>query len=144
VLSKGKTITKSGITYIVTSSSKTSPEVEVFDYTTQKKTVTIPDTITYKNVKYKVVGIGVYAFWYNTKLNKITIGKNIKYINTGAFDDCKKLKSVVIKSTKIKKVGSNAFYNTSKSLKVKVPKASYSKYKKLFKNKGNKKLKVKK
>ena len=129
---------------MVTSSLATAPEVIVYDYTKEKKTVTIPDTITYNNVKYKVVGIGSLAFWYNTKLTKITLGKNIRYIEYGAFYRCSKLKSVVVKSKNITKVGSEAFYKTNKSLKVKVPKASYSKYKKLFKNKGNKKLKVKK
>jgi hypothetical protein len=67
-------------------------------------------------------------------------------IGANAFSGDKKLTTVKLTSTKLtsKSVGKNAFKGTNKKLTIKVPKKKVSNYKKYFKNKGNKTLKVKK
>lgn len=106
------------------------------------KSFTIPNTIKYKGKKYKVTSIGEKAFYKKTKLQKLIIGKYVKTIGTKAIYGDKKLTSITVKSSKLTNVGSNALKGTSKKLKIKVPSKKVAKYKKLFKNKGNKKVKI--
>ncbi len=53
------------------------------------------------------------------------------------------LRKITVKSKTLTKIEKNAFKGTNKKLTVKVPKQKKAKYKKLFKRKGNKKLRVK-
>ena len=57
-------------------------------------------------------------------------------IGAKAFYNCKALKTVTIKSTTLKKVGSKAFTNTAKKITIKAPAKKKAAYKKLLKNKG--------
>lgn len=76
-------------------------------------------------------------------MTKITLGKGVTQIGGSAFKNCKKLKTIVIQSTKLKKVGKNTLKGIKPTAKIKVPAKKLSKYKKLFKNKGQgKKLKI--
>ena len=93
---------------------------------------TIPDAIKVNGISYKVVEIKDYAFFSSKKLRKVTIGANVKTIGSGAFAYCDKLTSVVIKSTQLKTVESDAF-EYSKKAKISVPKAKAAAYKKLIK-----------
>lgn len=93
---------------------------------------TIPDAIKVNGISYKVVEIKDYAFFSSKKLRKVTIGANVKTIGSGAFAYCDKLTSVVIKSTRLKTVESDAF-EYSKKAKISVPKAKAAAYKKLIK-----------
>ena len=58
------------------------------------------------------------------------------------FAELSELKTVNIKSTSIKKIGKNVLKGTNNNLTIKVPSKKLSKYKKYFKNKGNKTVKV--
>lgn len=131
--------------------------------TNKKKTkVNIPNYTTYKGIKFKVTKISAKAFKNNKKLKQVsiaasitdigadafsgctnlktvTIGKGLKTIGKNAFRNCKKLTKITIKSTKLKTVGKNALKGINKKCKIKVPKSKLTKYKKLFKNKGQKK-----
>lgn len=105
-----KTFQAKNIKYTVTSTK----EVKVTG--TAKKSirsVTIPATVKYKRTTYKVTSIGSKAFY-----------------------NCKKLKTVTIKSRKLKSVGKNAFKGIYKKAKVTVPKSKYKAYRKLFKKAG--------
>ena len=64
-----------------------------------------------------------------------TIGKNVQTIEDNAFNGCKNLKSITIKSTVLKKIGKNAIKGIYKKAVIKVPKKQYNKYKKLFTSK---------
>jgi len=144
-LKKGDEIVKSGNTYEVASASaKTVKYVNVEN--TKKSTVTIPATIKTtvngKSVTYKVVGIEDNAFKNDKSLKKVTIGSNIKTIGKNAFSGCSKLKTIIIKSTNITKVEKNALKGTAKNLTIQVPKKSS--FDKLFKNKGNSTIVIKK
>ena len=56
-------------------------------------TVTIPETVEYKNAKFSVKTIGYEFAKGNEKIKKV-IGKSIKDIGNYAFQDCNGLKSV--------------------------------------------------
>lgn len=71
------------------------------------------------------------------------IGKNVKTIGDKAFANCKALQKITLKTNVLTKVGKNALKGTGKKLTVKVPKKKKTKYRKLFKGKGNKKLQIK-
>lgn len=107
------------------------------------KVTAISKKAFYKNTKIKtvVIGsnvqtIGTQAFQGCTAMTKVTIGKSMQTINKKAFYNCKKLKSVIVKSTKLKKVGSKVWTGTAKKIVIKVPKQKLSSYKRLFKGKG--------
>ena len=57
--------------------------------------VAVPDTVTANGHVYLVTSISDKAFYKNTKLKSISIGRNIKTIGKSAFKGCKKLKQVV-------------------------------------------------
>ncbi|MDE6434690.1 MAG: leucine-rich repeat domain-containing protein [Lachnospiraceae bacterium] len=97
-----------------------------------KGSVKIPDSIKVCGKSYKVYGISNGAFKGNKKINSVTIGKNVVKIGKQAFYKCSKLKNVRINSKSLNSVGSKAFYGNAKKLKVKVPKAKLSKYKKMI------------
>lgn len=95
--------------------------------------------------KSKLTTIGNNAFYNCKTLTTITIPKKVKTIGTKAFYNCKKLQTINVKSTALKKIGKNAFKGIHKKAIINVPKKKYSKYKKLFKGKGQKKsVKMKK
>ena len=130
---------KSKAHYKVTKSGKTGGTVEYVKSTNKKaKTITIPATVKKDGVTYKVTSIAAKAFKNNKKITKVTIGSNVKSVGKEAFSGCKKLKSIIIKTTKLtnKSVGSKAFSGTNKKVKVKVPAKKLKAYKKLLKAKG--------
>lgn len=113
---------------------------------TKLKSFTVPSTITLNKQKYKVTQISDNVFKNNKIITKITIGGNIKSVGKNAFYGCKKLKTIIIKSTKLtsKTVSKNAFKGLTKVTTIKVPKKKLNTYKKLFKSKGlSSKVKVK-
>ncbi|WP_158577144.1 leucine-rich repeat protein [Roseburia sp. AM59-24XD] len=103
--------------------------------------IVIPDTVESKGIRYKVTSIAKGAFENNKKLKSIVIGKNIVSIGKNAFKNCKNLKKIVIRSEKLKasKVGANILKGTNKKLVIKVPENKQKQYKKFLKNVGTKK-----
>ena len=110
----------------------------------KSKSITIAASAVLDGHTFKVVAVSAKAYKGCSKLQKVTIGKNITSIGKNAFAGCKKLKKITIKSTKLKSssIGKNAFKGTAKKLTVKVPKKQYKVYKKFLKKKGNGMLKV--
>lgn len=95
---------------------------------------------------YKVTQIADNAFENNKKITKVTISSKVKKIGKQAFYGCKKLKSITIKTTKLtsKNVGNNAFKGIYAKATIKVPKRKFKSYKKLLKARGvGKKAKIK-
>ena len=142
-----QTATVNGITYKVTKvENAQNAQVTITSLDKKKSSIVIPDYITINGVKCKVITIKKKALYKGTKLKKLTIGKNVQTIEDNAFNGCKNLKSITIKSTVLKKVGKNAIKGIHKKAVIKVPKKQYKKYKKLFgKKSGFKKpMKLKK
>lgn len=139
--------TVNGITYKVTKvENAQNAQVSITKLDKKKSSIVIPDYITVNGVRCKVVTISKKVLYKGTKLKKLTIGKNVQTIEDNAFNGCKNLKSITVKSTVLKKVGKNAIKGIHKKAAIKVPKKQYSKYKKLFgKKSGFKKpMKLKK
>ncbi|MCI9080321.1 MAG: leucine-rich repeat protein [Lachnospiraceae bacterium] len=142
----GKKATVSGSQYKVTA-VKGTRTVQFTKGKKNAKSVVVPSTVKISGKNYKVTTIAKNAFKGNKKLAKVTIGKNVNKIGVSAFQNCSKLKSIIIKSTKLtaKKVGKNAFKGINKKATFKVPKSKVKAYKKIVKAKGaGKNVKVKK
>ena len=110
--------TASKATYKVTKVAK-----EVTFVKPNKKTytkVTIPATIKYEGVTYKVTAIADNACKDNKKLKTVKIGSNVKTIGKKAFYGCKKLTSVTIGS-KVTTIGESAFQNCTVLKKITIP-----------------------
>ncbi len=141
---KGMKAKSSNAIYVITSvKSKTAT---FYKMTNKKKTsYTVPNVVKIDGITYKVTKISAKAFKSKSKLKKVTIGKNITSIGKQTFYGCKKLKTIIIKTTKLKSVGKQAFKGIHKKATIKVPKKQYKKYKKLLKGKGQKNtVKIKK
>ncbi len=137
----GDTIRSKTAEYTIISSSEVS-------YNRSLKilsTITIPEKVSANGRIYTVTKIKEKAFYKNTKLKKVIIGKNIKKIGARAFKGCKKLKSVKIKGTEVT-FGKECFKGIYKKAVFKVPKSKVKTYRKklLKKGKAPKKIKVKK
>ncbi len=96
----------------------------------------IPDTVKSNGNTYKVASVGKRAFQNCKKLKSVVIGKNVTSIGAKAFSGCKALKKITIKSTKLKKVGKNAFKGIHAKAVIKAPKAKRKAYRKLLRAGG--------
>ena len=133
-LQNGNPIEYQGLKFIVTNAGK--GEV-AFAGSADKNAVTIsvPETIEKDKKTYTVTEIKQKAFKGLRKLKKVTIGANIKKIGKQAFYNCKNLKTIIIKGTKIKTIQVKAFKGVSKNVKVKMPKKLNKKNKKQLQKK---------
>lgn len=120
--------------------------------------ISIPSTIRYNGVTYRVTSIWANAFKKRSRLTTVSIGHNVSVIGKNAFYKCKKLKKVTIgtgltqinpgafrgvkkgctitiKSLKLKKISSRIDQSVSR-MTVRVPKRKYTAYKKLLRKKS--------
>ena len=111
-------------------------------------TVTIPTTVTYERVQYRVINIGDEAFYDCTSLTAVVIPEGVKGIGvssfgqcTGltsinipegvtsigdwAFGDCSSLATITIPQS-VTAIGESAFYNCSSLNSIALPKAMTS------------------
>nr|MCR5623957.1 glycoside hydrolase family 9 protein [Lachnospiraceae bacterium] len=131
----GKKFVYKGATYIIIKGGEgKSYEVKYFKNNKKKaKSAKVPAVAKYSGIDFKVTQINKNAFKNNKKLKKVTIFKNVTVIGANAFAGCKSLTTVVVKSSKIKKVAKNAFKKVNKNCTIKCAKKLLAKYKKLFK-----------
>ncbi len=103
-----------------------------------KSKVVIPATVKYKGKSYKVTGISDEALYEDGKVTSVTIGKNVKNIGSKAFYACKKLKKIIVQTTKLtaKTLGSNAFKGIYKKAVFQCPASKKALYKKIFRKTG--------
>ena len=107
------------------------------------KSINIPAKVSYKGKNYSVVSIHAKAFSGLKKVKKITIGKNVKTIEKMAFYNCKKLKTVQINATNLKRIDKKAFGKVNGKCLIRVKAKKLSKYKKLLSKGGlNKIIKI--
>lgn len=130
-LAPGYSVVKGRVTYKV-KQVKGQPVFCVSDGYRTGKNVKILDSIMVCGKAYPVYEISDAAFLGNSKVKTVTIGKNVQVIGKKAFYKCKKLSTVKINASNLKKVGKYAFKGTAKSCKVKVAKKKFKKYKKLI------------
>ncbi|MCR4691540.1 MAG: leucine-rich repeat domain-containing protein [Lachnospiraceae bacterium] len=133
--------------YTVTSAKTGLAQLTVKECIDEKATtLTIPDEITLNEVTYKVTGFDAKAFKKNKKIKKIVIGANVTSIPKNAFKGYKNLRTIVIKTKKLKakSVAKGAFKGLGKGVTIKTPKGKKKAYKSLFRKKGlSGKVKVK-
>lgn len=79
-----------------------------------------------------VVTIGHGAFYGLSNMKSIVIPENVKEIDNMAFDSCKKLKMITIKSKKLMSIGERTIMNIKKDAVIQVPKGKVKAYSKLF------------
>ena len=128
----GTNVSVGGNTYTVT---KVGSEVRFSKAKAGIKALSIPATIKYKGVTYKVTAINANAVKGNKKIKSATIGANVKSVAAKAFNNCPNLKTVTIKSTKLTKKTANkkSFSKVNKKMVIKVPKKVKKAYAKIFK-----------
>ncbi|MFA9465797.1 MAG: glycoside hydrolase family 2 TIM barrel-domain containing protein [Velocimicrobium sp.] len=135
--SKNEVVKSKTAVYKVTKSSERNGKVTYIKVANTKATkIVIPTTIKIEGISFKVTAINKNAMKGNTVVKKVTVGKNITTIGGTAFFRAKNLKTIVIKSTKIKTIGKNAFKGIKKNAIIKVPAKQYKKYVKLLKASG--------
>lgn len=139
------TLVIKNLTYTITNPNRR--EIEVVG--TPKKNVSkvvIPATVKINGKKYKVTSIGHQAFYKNTKIKSVVIGKNVTSIGRYAFYGCKKLKTITINTNSVVDFSNNAIKGISKKAVIKVPKKLVKIYQQNLKSKtGFKKtMKIKK
>ena len=132
-----------GLKYKVTAYSSKSKSVTVTGSAKKLTALTIPATVRYKNVTFKVTSIGKKAFSKQKKLKSLTIGKNVKSIGANAFSGDKKLAKIKFSGTAIKSIGKNAFKNIKKNAAFSVKKSKKAYYKRLLQKAKTKNFKVK-
>lgn len=109
--------------------------------------LSIPNSVKIAGKSYKVTAIASKACYGLKGLKKVVIGSNVAKIGKKAFGNCSKLKSIRIKSKKLKSstIGASAFKGIYKKATISVPKSKYTAYKKVLLKKGvTKKMKLKK
>ncbi len=150
-----------GLRYRIVSAAKQT--VELIGSDVQSTRLLIPDSVVIGGAAYQVTAIGASACSNQKKLTGVVIGKNVVTIGNGAFAGCGKLKTVLIKSSKLKTIGSkaflgckalkkitikskaltgvgaNAYRGIHKKAVIKVPSSCRKKYKKLLAKKGQSK-----
>ena len=82
--------------------------------------VTIPPSVTYDNVTYKVTGIGEYAFYDCTGLTSITIPNSVTSIGISAFSGCTGLTSITIPNS-VTSIGYMVFYGCTGLTSITIP-----------------------
>ena len=132
--------TKNAIYRVTAAGTKGNTAALVKPLKKTNRTFVVPATIKSEDGKFtfKVTAISKNAFKKNTKLKKVTIGKNVSKIGANAFFGCKKLKNIKITSTQLtkKSVGKNTFKGINKKAVIKVPKKKWKAYQSILKGKG--------
>lgn len=96
------------------------------------KTASVPATVKINKKTYKVTSIASYAFTGYDKLTTLTIGKNVKRINSSAFSGCKSLKSLTINTKKLTAKKIKGALKGSSIKTIYVPADKVDAYKKIF------------
>ena len=91
-----------------------------FENCSSLTSVTIPESVT---------SIGNYAFYNCSSLTSVTIPENVRSIVEYAFSGCSSLASITCEATTPPTLGSDIFYQVSKSIPVYVPCGCVSAYK---------------
>lgn len=112
-MAKGVKFTSGSLKYKVTTAKVSGGNVHAYaPKSTKYKSITVPSTVMVGGFIYKVTGIDSKAFYKSKKISK-----------------------VYVKATGLSSIGSKAFTKCKKGCKFYLPKAKYSKYKKLLKGK---------
>ena len=82
----------------------------------------IPDSVSYNNRFYKVVGIQNGSFYGCSKLSAVYIPETVGYIGDQVFAYCSELQTVSLPES-VTKIGKEAFYKCSQLESIYIPKS---------------------
>ena len=108
IISNGNTVTVDSVKYRLNDDYT----AEVTDYSGTSGNITIPESVTYEGLTFKVTSIGSSAFNNCSSLTSVTIPNSIESIGDNAFNGCSKLKKIEIPDS-VTYIGSKAFYGTA-------------------------------
>ncbi len=97
-IASGYTIKKRGITYKIAYNSSKIPYFTVYKARKTAKKVVIPARIKALGKNYPVKEISAGSFAYNKRVRAVILGKSVNVIKTGAFNSCKKLRLIKLRS----------------------------------------------
>lgn len=118
-LKKGMKFTHRGLQYQVISVQNGKCELSCIGIKNKKcKKAEIPAAITYQKQKCTVTTVAKKCFAKCKKLKEVTLGKNVKKVNSGAFRGCKKLKKVYVQNSKLKKSLKKVLKKDAKKAKI--------------------------
>ncbi len=143
VFSMKKTFTYKNLKYSITKSTASVKEVKVTGVSKKLTSVSVPSTVKYNGITFKVTAIEKKAFRNQKTLKSAVVGKNVKSIGSEAFSGAKKLTKIKFSGTAIKSIGKNAFKNIKKNATFTVPKSKKAFYKRLLKKANTKNFKIK-
>ena len=86
------------------------------------KTIKLP-------AKLKIIGKRAFE---EQKFTELTIPANVEKIGAQAFSGCQSLKKIVIKSKKLKEIGSRAFATIGQNAVIYIPKERETEYRKMI------------
>lgn len=129
----GKVVKSGPAYYRITASSSVSRTVELRRLVIRKTaSLRIPSSVSIGGYTYRVTSIGSKAFRNNGYLKKVTIGKYVTSIGTYAFQGCRNLRTLTIRSQKLRSVGSGAVKGIYRKAVIHVPQNKQKAYQKLF------------
>ena len=132
VLGSGQTVTVGTANYTV---YKDGTLIFTSKYNTGK-TVTVPDTVKISGNSYKVTRIAKSALRYNSTVTKVVIGANVTWIGADAFNNNANLKTLEVKTQKLKTLGKRVVKSCKRGMTIRLKKAKFKAYKKMFKKSG--------
>ena len=105
-LEVGDSITADGLKYKITAMKTVS--FTGLEKAKSKVAVEIPATVTYADTTFNVTEIDAKAMYKDTRVTKVSIGKNVKSIGKNAFASCTKL-TTVNGCANVTSIGESAF-----------------------------------
>lgn len=124
VLSFASRTAVDGIYYDFNTSAKTATvtyQGSTYDTDYYSGEVVVPEQVTYRNVNYRVVAVGDYAFANSTKLTKVSFaGNSVLEIKGSAFRNCPALVEVNLPSS-VTTLGTYVFYACKSLTTVVIP-----------------------
>lgn len=141
---KGTELTRGNNIYKISSANAENPTVKFTGLVNADVTrVTIPETVSFGGVQYKVTLISANALNGNQSVNTVVINKNIEKICAKAFYNCKKLKKIKLKNKTINRINNRAFTGIHSKAKFYTYNSQLAKYRTLLRSAGVKKPSVK-
>lgn len=128
-LSVGSTFTTENAVYTV-ASANTAKLTKALPG--KNKKFSVPAAVTVNKKTLRITAVGKNAFKNCKALTSIVLGKNITVIEAKAFLNCKKLQKIVIRSKKVKKIGTAAFKNIKRTAVFRVPSAKKGTFRRLL------------
>ena len=100
--------------------------------------VSVPASVKYNGYRFSVTEIAEKALDRETKVVRLTIGRNVKKIGKHAFRNCTALKTVVIRTSGLTAgaVGANAFKGIHTKASIQVPAEKLKEYREWLVKKG--------